>query len=410
MFGAGVFAAMVIDGLQVEDCSFSAPEASTLPFSTLAGGGTAEPPFQVRFGYLQVPTPGTPDAAAPATPALLTLANARFERNVFDGLTVPVLVIGRIGTTRIDDNTVRSCYGGLQPRRERHQHPRLDRPVRSGDAAAWKILVAQGLTALADPILLIATVIGRTLPAAPAAEGADIPGGVIVEPSPAVLAGALNLFQPLFTAAAATATAAPATTAVAAEPTEAFGAAETTAVGAAGAGAEVELPADITHMFIDPGVVDTANAVPTADPGTAVVPRLEISANQIDAVIADSDSGAGLFVLATDVADRSALICNGNRIRSRVPMGATVSLQLLVDCTVIGNIVSNEIVGDKQTQSISLNPRVIQQSVVGVAVTGNVLLGQARLPTRPLPAPLDVWESLSQKWRRRRETCRGKRS
>ena len=169
-----------------------------------------------------------------------------------------------------------------------------------------------------------------------------------------------------------------------------------TAAAGAAAGAGFELPADITHMFVDPGIVDTASSVPTADPGTAVVPRLAINANEIDAVIAGSDSAAGLFVFATDVADTSSLICSGNRIRSRVAMGATVSLQLLVECTLIGNIVSNEIVGDKQTLSVSLNPRAVQQSTPAVAVTGNVLLGgQARLPARPLPAPLNVWDALN---------------
>ena len=204
VFGAGVFATTTIDNLRVTDCTFAAPEAATLPFSTLAGGGAAEPPFQVRFGYLQVPTPGTPDAALAATPVLPTLANAGFERNVFDGLTVPVLVIGRIGTTRMEDNTVRSCYGGfwLLAASDINILVLIDR-FGAGDAAAWKILVAQGLTALAGPHPADRDRHRQNPAGGPGGCRRRHIGRRHRGALPAALAGALSLVQPLFAAAAA---------------------------------------------------------------------------------------------------------------------------------------------------------------------------------------------------------------
>ncbi len=56
VFGAGVYAARAIDGLQITGCAFTAAEVAQTPFSELARLGAAEPPFEVRFGYLQVPT------------------------------------------------------------------------------------------------------------------------------------------------------------------------------------------------------------------------------------------------------------------------------------------------------------------------------------------------------------------
>jgi hypothetical protein len=119
-----------------------------------------------------------------------------------------------------------------------------------------------------------------------------------------------------------------------------------------------------------------------------------VSRNQVDAVVAKSDSGAGLLVIALDTTDASSLVCSGNRIRSRVELGATVSLWSLVECTFTGNIVSNEIANAKNDRSLVLEPHLIGK-VAAVAVTGNVLIGQAQLPARPNAAPFDTWNGLN---------------
>ena len=134
--------------------------------------------------------------------------------------------------------------------------------------------------------------------------------------------------------------------------------------------------------------------MPEVDPGTALIPRLEVSTNQVDAILADADSGTALFVLALDTTRMSSLVCMGNRFRSRVVQGATVSLWALAECTVTGNIVSNEIPGAENDKSIVLEPE-IPGKAPAVAVTGNVLIGPVVLPPRPNPAPFGNWFGLN---------------
>jgi hypothetical protein len=79
-----------------------------------------------------------------------------------------------------------------------------------------------------------------------------------------------------------------------------------------------------------------------ADPGTSVTPRLDISDCQVDAVIAESYSGAAVLVAdLSNTATASALI-HGNRLRTRFPWGETVMGMYLAETSVTGNIVANE--------------------------------------------------------------------
>ena len=115
-----------------------------------------------------------------------------------------------------------------------------------------------------------------------------------------------------------------------------------------------------------------------------------MSSNQVDAVLADADSGSALFVLRARHDAVSSLVCTGNRFRSRVVQGTTVSLWALAECTVTGNIVSNEIPAPRTTRASCSKPEIIGKAPA-VAVTGNVLVGPVVLPPRPLPAPLNTW-------------------
>jgi hypothetical protein len=427
VFGAGIFAARAVSGLEVVDCSFTTGEAVNVPFSRLARAAEADPPYQVRFGYLQVPTrsqdvslrlfsageekivqdaprisnraaaAAAKQAAAAAAAArqigVPSLQDAVIERNVFDGLTVPVLVMGQVGTVRIEDNTVRSCYGGfwLVTASTTNVLSMLDR-VGAGSNEVWTYLVSSRLTALADPVLLFASVLGRILPLTPPSAEPSSAVGEIPQPGAAWLKAAEGLLGRLSVLSAGTGVAA----AQAEKPQPEVKQADVVekAVSAGAPKLVHELPPKISAIFKDPGYAELGDLVPEADPGTALVPRLDVSSNQVDAVIADADSGAGLLVVALDTTSASSLVCTGNRLRSRVVQGATVSLWALVECTFTGNIVSNEIAKAENDRSIVLEPQIIGK-VPAVAVTGNVLVGPATLPPRPNQAPFDTWDGLN---------------
>ena len=430
VFGAGVFATRAVRGIQVVDCTFTAAEAVSVPFSRLARGSEADPPYQVRFGYLQVPTrseevnyrpifiEGPParvagaaqdapkleakrvvaaaarkaaaDEAAAAAAAnrigVPSLRDAVVERNVFDGLTLPVLVLGRIGTARIEDNTVRSCYGGfwLISVGTTLALSMLDR-IGSGSNDVYTYLVSSRLTSLADPVLLFASVLGRILPLTPPSSDPTGKVGEISLPDKAGLGTAKELFGRLYTLSSGAKEVVAGTEKV-----------EEKAVKDVPAAGKVvnELPTQVSGIFENPRYVAAGDVIPEADPGTALVPRLDVSTNQVDAVIADADSAAALLVIALDTTKASSLVCTGNRFRSRVVDGATVSLWALVECTFTGNIVSNEIADAKNDRSIVLEPEVVGK-VPAVAVTGNVLVGPVTLPARPLAAPFHHWDPLN---------------
>ncbi len=441
VFGAGVFAARDVEGLEIADCDFTAPGAASMPFSGLARGAAAVPPYQVRFGYLQVPTrsqdvsfrpllmmapastdvpletnvpldaaPGVSNraaaaaakraaaeaaaaAAAAAAVGVPSLADAVIERNLFDGLAVPVLVMGQVGTARIEDNTVRRCYGGfwLVTTSTTRALSMLDR-VSVGTNAVWSYLISSRLTSLADPVLLIASVLGRILPLTPPSTEATSDVGAILLPSAPSLKDAQSLLlrlNELPTKAEMSVAGL-----LGAQKSETTGTVTGEAAVAGRPALATELPSRIVSIFKVPAHAATRDLVPEVDPGTALIPRLDVSANQVDAVLADADSAAALFVLALDTTRMSSLVCTGNRFRSRVVQGATVSLWALAECAVTGNIVSNEIPGAENDKSIVLEPETVGKAPA-VAVTGNVLVGPVVLPPRPNPAPFDTWFGLN---------------
>ena len=55
IFGSAIFATRAVSGLEILDCRFTAEESATSPFNALAQGLEADPPYQVRFGYAQIP-------------------------------------------------------------------------------------------------------------------------------------------------------------------------------------------------------------------------------------------------------------------------------------------------------------------------------------------------------------------
>ena len=175
-FGAGIYATGVMGGVEITGCTVqSANPPTTVPFNDLAVGNLAEPPFQLAFGYLQVP-----GAAAPApevTPQ--QFYDATIEQSLFQGVTVPVLVMAQLGALRVDRNTVRSCYGGLWfvSLASPAQLPIFDQ-FSVGDTEVYTEFAKAEIAALRDGIFVIATAIGQVLFAAPPAGGLPEPGKI----------------------------------------------------------------------------------------------------------------------------------------------------------------------------------------------------------------------------------------
>jgi hypothetical protein len=419
-----------VSGLEIRDCTFTAEESSTSPFSALAQGLEADPPYQVRFGYAQIPARtvaasfvagGLVDerraAAAPQRRSrrmtadqqaalaasqfgVPSLADAEIVGNIFDGLTVPVLVLGQAGTVRIDDNTVRGCYGGfwLLTTSTTRTVAMLDR-IASGATQLREYLASSQLSTLSDPVLFLAAVIGRVLPLTPDSTTLEGAVGLIQAPDTKLLQEAQGIFTrlyalPTFDAVLATGATQAQPAAEAAQP-----AAETDEKAAAPVVGpidvrKIELPPNLVSVFTHRAAADVSGLVPEADPGTALTPRFDVNGNQVDAVISEANSGAGLLVVALDTTGSSSLICADNRIRSRIPAGATVGLWSLAECAFTGNVVTNEVAQVETNRSLVLRPQPLGQAFA-VAVTGNVLVGPAQLPFRPNPAPFDTWNGLN---------------
>lgn len=535
LFSAGVIAQGSIERLEIIDCTFSATEPATTQFGDMRLGKQAAPPYQLRFGYLHVPsaarrwlpprpragslpsatraTPtgesaaqiptdvapsretvtsthpeegpithalsriahairpqseapntaqGSPVTAAagssagdaaggPPTGAVggealdlitATLDDARFTGNLFDGLTVPILALGDLRTVRVTDSAVRACYGGfwLIPADADLAVTVIDH-LDPTDAFTAAVACQTGVAALTDPVLWLATAIGRLLPLAPPDPLRPEPLPVIDLPSATLLQNAGGLLGRLVGPrdVAPTSSATPSADAAAAAQTAVSGAPVSAGAPTPSAPAEtttptgqpiepgittlggLTLPSPITPIFQLPGL-DQPPVPPTVDAGTGATPRIAVHGNQVDAIVASSYSGTALLIACLlPVTAVSSLLCTGNRLRGRVESGPTASLNSLNDlfqCTLTGNIVSNEIVDSSATapttesstppypitthDPITTNyPSIVlttsrSQSLPLVTVTGNVLVGgPPALPVRPLPAPLNVWDALN---------------
>jgi hypothetical protein len=397
VFGAGVFATRRVEQLELAENRFAAPEAETFAIDVLGLIGTraeAQGPLQVRFGYLQVPSPAararpllqrlaaapneTKAEAATATTlfAMPSLADASIERNLFDGLGIPVLFAGQGGTIRIEDNTVRACYGGfwLVGTVTTTALTFVER-VGSADAKQFSTLSGYGLTWMTDPVLTLGLALGRLLPITPDQQDPVYGLTAIEAPSKTLLGRAetlLNKTLKLVTPIPLQAAAAPV---VAADEKP------------------VEVASELKDLFKAPTAKATGTA-PRADVGTELEPRWVVTGNEVDAVIAESYSGAGLVAASVDSSHPGSLLCDGNRFRSRTLSGATTALWSLLEVTVTGNIVTNE-AGGQTDLSLVLAPLLTAKKRAAVAVTGNVCIGTVSLPPRGLPPPFADWNGLN---------------
>jgi len=378
-FGAGIFATGVMDGTEITGCTFQSagsPPADhwrrrrerpleiqerPVRFHDLARGEKAGPSHQLTFGYLQVPTfePGRgPDR----------LDDAAIDDCLFQGVTVPALVIAHLGTLRISRNTVRHAYGGFWLISLAHSELSVifDR-IAIGDADAYRDLVEKfGGAALLDRILVIATAIGQVLPAAPP-RGDRLELGRVLTPDRALLAFARETVTSFYMRVIESA----------------------------------EFPPEIRVLFPDPDASDADTDIEVegrsrgSERGGRPRLRLDLEGCQIDAVIAGSPGGAGLLV-ADFTAEAGAAFIHDNKIRSHFPGGETAFVGGVAESCVTGNVVANEVEHERENQrshSMGLSPAITPPAV---AVTGNVFICPPRLPRRHhVPPGFESWDPLN---------------
>jgi hypothetical protein len=165
VFITGILASGAIEGIEITGCTFQAanPQVTTTPFFDVATGRPVTAPYQLTLGYLQVPGNAGDDV-----PANL-LHDATIEKNRFLGVTVPVLAMARLGTLRVDQNTIRNAYGGLwfvsaDPGTVTSQFD--SQPV--GNQGLLEDYRSAGIAALRDGIFVIAAALGWALATIPA--------------------------------------------------------------------------------------------------------------------------------------------------------------------------------------------------------------------------------------------------
>jgi hypothetical protein len=382
-FCAGIYATGVMDGVQVTGCTFeSASAPDTLPFYDLTVGNPTEPPYQPTFGYLQVPVATAADTAAGTTPLL---HDAVIERCLFQGVSVAVLAVTQLGTVRVDQDTIRDAHGGCWL---------VSVSSQAGVTSLWQLEGGQpnvveflsliGVAAVADRVFVFATAIGQVLPATVPVGGTAIALGNVV----AADAGQLSLVRQQFSAlraqgAASVAASRAAPSSAGGETSTAVASPADTVVNTGGGETGLsDLPPDLTGIFQEPQPL-----IPPSDPGTSVTLRVDVSDCQVDAVLADSYSGAGLIVLDLTGGDMASALVHGSRIRSRFPLGEAAIAGLLAEACITGNIIANEVpqpLDDDGPFSQSFG--LYTDGAFGalpVAITGNVFIDPAILPARP---------------------------
>ena len=384
-FSAGIFATGAIEDLEITGCTFqpasppaaghrrrqrrSADRDRLVALHDLRTGERAGSAHQLSFGYLHVPASGPGREIRPQR-----LDDATIGRCLFRGMTVPALVMARLGTLRVNGNTVRSSYGGFWF--VSLADPKLSAMFAIGDADAYRDLSANhGGAALLDRVLVIATAIGQVLPAAHPASGRPV-AGRFRRPDEALLALARQTFSDFYTQATESA----------------------------------ERPREIDALFRNTDIAGREPPVLEEDEGPGsrregdrdrerpLSLRLDLGDCQVDDIIAGSYCGAGLLVADFTAGPGSALI-HDNRIRSCFPGGETVFVGGIGEACVTGNVVANEVEQEQRnlkSHSIWLRPAITPPAV---AITGNVFIGPPRLPRRhhipPDNTHLEHWQLLN---------------
>ncbi len=408
VFGAGIYATGMMPNLKLTGCSFFGPlsQPDATPFNDLAAGNQVQPPYQLNFGYLHVPT--VPITEVGSISANVLLRDALIERCVFQGTTVPVLAMARLGSVRVSQNAVRDCYGGFWLVSVAGDTSiALFDEIAIGNSDTYRQTATAGFAAVLDRIFVMASAMGRVLPTTPPASNARPIRRVIVQSSDENRALARSTFAAIYRAAVAARrpSAAPAPSARVQSSAQADSPAQAKSAAppaeAAPATGPDDLPAAFDFIF-EPQQFVPRLLIPTAETGYGLIMRIDVSDCQVDAVVASSYSGAGLLVIDFSQTQGSVIV-DGCRMRTRFPWGETAFFLWPVEATITGNIIANEIglpiepsTQDPDSYSITMFP-LSPFGDPAIAITGNVFIDPTILPPRPssIPAPLNQWNILN---------------
>lgn len=384
VFGVGVFAGSECWGMQLTHNRF----LHDAPREPERG---EEAQQHVLVGVLLVPSlvyraamHGPEATQLPSGSLIRTLLErGRITQNEFNGLSVGVALFADLGEVRIEDNVLRDCYGGIWLSSLRAQaFAELAGKYTVAGSLSQNIVTGLGqsiLSAAADPVLMLISVLGRSypLPKQFLASGPDRATAVLAE-GRAKKADQLQWMQRFVDEASAPfAQAAPAQDESAVKP-------QSIAVGDSASLADKApqfVAAEQAHVKLS----DFERAVAFAPSRHAF--RLRVTGNDLGCAVGRRGlTGPALLVWDTDdSADTSALISD-NRMSGR-PRGPVAVLLRLPFVVTTGNLVRN-------VRHDGMSLAVV--ATAEVAVTGNLVQGRALLPeNRPFPAPLDTWAPLN---------------
>jgi hypothetical protein len=359
------------------------PIIPPIPPVAPSGAGTAESTIGAATGE---------QAASLASLTLPTLHDALIEGCVFEGLTVPVLGLAHLGTIRVERNTIRDCYGGvwLVSLQDTGVMTMFDQ-IAVGESSLWTDFKEAGTTALLDRIYVLAFAIGQVLPITPPSGLLKLPPRIIGLPSSLELERVQHTLGNIFTVAEGAG--ASGTSAPLAEPR----------IDLAGTGGIVSrlpiVPQFSLKAFPNVGNLierlgtETSPAPPpieAVETGESVLLRLVIADSQIDAVVEDSYSGAGIVVVDL-TSTPGSLLFNGNRVRARFPEGQAALVSTVAEAALTGSILANEVA--TACDSLVLQPAT--PAAAPVALTGNVLVSPAKLPERHESGSPPPWSALN---------------
>jgi hypothetical protein len=378
--GISIFSGSIVGtgrmtGLELSDCTFKGPAPNSVAFYDLAAGRVTASSNELMLGYVQV--------SAAAAERLSVLHDAHIEGCLFQGITVPALVMTRLGDIRIDKNIVRDCYGGfwLLSIAEFAYGLTFD-VVPVGAADLRSNFENLGMTSLFDAAILLASAILRVLPDTPPT--GDAVGSRIIQPADeTTLVKLASGMKSFFGQAAGSLTAPPAASSPPSSP-------------------EISLQENVQALPAIDQLIQQIGApaqqVPVAtDTGVNITLRFDMSDCQVDAVLADSYSGAALIVADLTAVPGSAIL-HGNRLRNRFPDGQTALVIGLGDAALTGNVIANEVPGRERKavgvgRSLVLWEGATSLSAPPVAIVGNVFIDPVVVPSRP--GSLPAWQTLN---------------
>jgi hypothetical protein len=382
LFGAAIFSAEELHGLRVTRCTFASREPLSHARRRPRAGEAAEGRHDTVIGVVHAPTalavplpadaqpadsqPADSQPGEPAHPrgsqSVPLLADAVIEDNTFEHVTAALVAIGQLGDIRIERNTARHCHAGfwLVPQYASHVLTLLDRLVNQAEGA-YRDLTAAQLGALAEPLLFHTTTIARMLPVTLVEEETGYRPRRLEAPSTTDERNASELLD------------------------------ELSRPDITGGRAPAAQRETLLRRFLDTfGRARTTRAQPeqvAVAASTTLRCVLRVSAN-----VLDCGDAASLVVLDTAGESTASLVLTGNHLRGAPRPGAVACLYRLPSCAAAANVITNRGPAEADVASLvvlAARRHGRHQS----AITGNVLVGRAHLPGRPVELP--GWESLN---------------